>query len=59
MREVYVTFLNGLGLPTGPSCRRCSQPIIRSDHFGLSERVCGPCRGEQRGRPERRQWRKG
>ena len=34
---------------TGPLCRRCAQPIDRSDRFGVSERVCGPCRGAARG----------
>lgn len=29
---------------TGPLCRRCAQPIHRSDRFGVSERVCAPCR---------------
>jgi hypothetical protein len=50
----YLMLFRGMGLPSGPSCRRCSQPIHRSDQFGLSERACGPCRGEARGRPERR-----
>ncbi len=58
MDAMHVMVVRGLGLPEGPACRRCSQPIQRSDLFGLSERVCGPCRGVSRGRPERRPTRK-
>jgi hypothetical protein len=39
-------FMRGLaGLETGRWCRRCGEPIERSDPFGLSEGVCVPCRG--------------
>jgi hypothetical protein len=58
MDAMHVMVMKGLGVPTGPSCRRCSQPIDRADQFGVSERVCGPCRGDVRGRPERRPRRK-
>ena len=43
----------------GPSCRRCAEPIDRSDPFGLSERVCGPCRSELGIQPGRRGRRSG
>ncbi len=48
MDALHTLILRGLSLPTGPSCRRCAQPIERSDQFGLSERICAPCRGEHR-----------
>jgi hypothetical protein len=54
MDALHAMLIRGFGLPSQPTCRRCSQPIRHSDPFGLSERVCGPCRGEARGRPERR-----
>ena len=31
-------------LESGRDCRSCTEPIARSDAFGLSEEVCGPCR---------------
>jgi hypothetical protein len=54
----HVLTLRTLSMPRGPGCRRCARPIDRSDSFGVSERVCGPCRGEARGRPTRRLRRK-
>lgn len=33
-----------VGLETGRSCRRCRDPIPRSDLFGASEGVCVSCR---------------
>jgi hypothetical protein len=33
-----------VGLPIGRWCRVCDQPIGSDDPFGLSERVCRPCR---------------
>jgi hypothetical protein len=54
MELSHLMVIRGLLGPPGQGCRRCSQPIDRSDRFGLSERVCGPCRRESRGRPERR-----
>jgi hypothetical protein len=53
MESLHLMWHSTRGLPIGPHCRRCAQPIARSDHFGLSERLCSPCRGEDRGRPER------
>jgi hypothetical protein len=55
----HAMLIRALSIPEGPGCRRCAQPIDRADLFGLSERVCGRCRGETRGRPERRARRKG
>jgi hypothetical protein len=31
-------------LDSGSVCRRCGEGIARSDHFGVSESVCAPCR---------------
>jgi hypothetical protein len=57
MESNYVLLFRAL--PSSPACRRCAQPIDRADRLGLSERVCGTCRGESRGRPERRLFRTG
>ncbi|HEY7196855.1 MAG TPA: hypothetical protein VH306_06695 [Gaiellaceae bacterium] len=37
--------LNALnGLVTSQECRRCTQPILAEDRYGLSEGVCTACR---------------
>ena len=33
-----------VGLDSGRDCRTCSEPVARTDHFGLSEGVCASCR---------------
>jgi hypothetical protein len=33
-----------VGLESGRSCRRCHEPILAGDPYGLSEGVCRPCR---------------
>jgi hypothetical protein len=32
------------GIDSAQACRRCSDPIPRTDAFGISEGVCPPCR---------------
>jgi formylmethanofuran dehydrogenase subunit E len=40
-------WLRGLaGRETGIRCRRCSEAISDTDQFGVSERVCRPCRDD-------------
>jgi hypothetical protein len=33
-----------VGVENGSDCRSCGDSIQREDPFGLSERVCSPCR---------------
>jgi hypothetical protein len=42
---VWGFFRSVAGLESGRWCRRCREAIGRSDHFGRSEGICGPCRG--------------
>ena len=41
---VYSLISALFGRESGRQCRTCSVSIERSDAFGLSEGVCGPCR---------------
>ena len=44
MTTMYMVLRALVGLEAGRSCRRCGEPILAQDAFGLSEGVCGPCR---------------
>jgi hypothetical protein len=44
MTTVYQVLRALVGLEAGRACRRCNEPILAHDPFGLSEGVCGPCR---------------
>jgi hypothetical protein len=41
---VYRFFLAMANRYTGSECRRCGAELHAGDPFGVSERVCGPCR---------------
>ena len=41
------------GMESGRWCRGCGESIDRGDLFGLSESVCGPCRGGHAAAPAR------
>jgi hypothetical protein len=42
----FTLLAHSVGQAAGPSrrgCRRCGQPIVLSDGFGLSEGICSRC----------------
>lgn len=41
---IYKLIRTLASLEAGRDCRRCTEPIVPRDQFGLSEGVCSSCR---------------